>query len=161
MKATSASTKKSSKKTSESKGNGSKKRNVGEFLQETIVEAAGVAKQIEELTVKLEALKSAIRDHALPLIGSDQNSLTIDTDLGKCHIVKVKDHLVFAPGVEADVLEKNLPEELFNLLFVKKPQLRPTATDAFLRLTDEQRIQLGEPAPFLMAPRQAQVRLPK
>lgn len=138
-----------------------KKENVGEKLQVAIVEATQVAKQIDELTAKLDTLKSAIRDHALPLMGDEQNSLTIDTEFGKCHIVKVKDQLVITPGIDADVLRHTLPEDLWNLFFVLKPQLRGTAAEAFLRLSDEHRIMLGDPLPFEFQPRQAQVRLPK
>lgn len=143
------------------KKNGKKKHNIGEQLQDAIVEATALSKQIEEMTLRLETLKSAIRDHALPLMGPNQNSLAIPTELGKCHIVKVKDHIVIAPGVDADVLKHTMPDELWNVFFVMKPQLRGTAAEAFLRLNEEHRQQLGDPAPFVMMPRLAQVRLPK
>lgn len=142
------------------KKNGKKKRSVDD-LQGIIVEAAKLAAEIDKMTAALDVLKSAIRDHALALMGPEQNSLAIDTELGKCHVVKVKDHLVITPGVDADVLRHTMPEDLWNIFFVEKPQLRGTASEAFMRLNEEHRSQLGDPAPFVMMPRLAQVRLPK
>lgn len=137
-----------------------KKSNPGPKLQATIVEAANLAKEIEAKTARLEELKSEIRTVAVDLMG-DNNSFAIDTDLGKCHVVKVKDALTVAPGFDADVLKRIIPNDLWNLFFVMKPQLRSTAHDAFLSLSDEHRAQLSDPAPFVMQPRAAQVRLPK
>ena len=137
-----------------------KKRNVGTELQDTIVEAAALSEQITTMTAKLEGLKDRIRADALSIMGN-LNNIAIDTDLGKCHVVKVKDQLVLADGFDADVLQKNLPEELWNLFFVPVPQLRGTADMAYKSLTKNQRKQLGEVDPFEFAPRKAQVRLPK
>lgn len=142
------------------KKNGKKKR-TPEDLQDIIIEATKLSLEIDKQVAALEALKGAIRDNVLAMMGPDQNSFAIDTKLGKCHVVKVRDHLVIAPGVDADVLQKNMPEDLWNVFFVQKPVLRGTATEAFMRLNEEHRSQLGDPAPFVMMPRLAQVRLPK
>lgn len=137
-----------------------KKRNVGTDLQDTILEAAALSEQITSLTVRLEGLKDKIRDDALSIMG-ELNSIAIDTDLGKCHVVRVKDALTVAPGFDADVLKKTLPRDLWNLFFMMSPQLRGTAGEAYQGLTEHQRGQLGETDPFVFVPRKAQVRLPK
>jgi len=130
-------------------------------LIETIVEAAGISEQITSLTAKLEDLKQTIRQHAVPLIKDGENNVKIDTELGKCVVSMMRDHLVMAPGGDAEVLKLTLQPELWNTFFVMKPAFRTTATDAWLRLNEEQRAQLGSPVPFELAPRAAQVKLPK
>lgn len=151
------------KKTSKAKKSPPPKKqtNIGVELQETIVEASELATEIDKMNAKLETLKGAIRDHALSLLGDDQNSLTVDTKLGKCTIAKVKDAFVLSPGFEAAVLKKTMPKALWDTFFMMVPQLRGTAGDAFLRLNEKQRRELGDPTPFEFKERQAQVRLPK
>lgn len=130
-------------------------------LVDAIVDAAAINEQVLALQAKLESLKSTIRKLAIPYIEKGKTSVYIDTPIGKCHVVLVKDHLTLAEGVDAEVLQITLPGDLFNTFFAMKPALRPIATEAWKRLDDDQRTLFGLPCPFVLAPRAAQVKLPR
>src|SRR4051812_20175736 len=90
-------------------------------LFDAIIEASTIAEQVLELTTRLEALKSVIREHALPRIENGKNSVNIDTPAGRCQVVLVRDHLTLAAGVDPDALQLILPGDLYNTFFTSKP----------------------------------------
>ena len=130
-------------------------------LKSNIMAAARLAEQIAVLSASFELLKEQIRAAALPMIADGENHVKIETDLGECMVSRVKDHIAIAKGVDPEVLQLTMPSDLWNTLFVMKPVFRATAGDAWLRLKEEQRATAGDPCPFFMAHRQAQVTLPK
>jgi len=130
-------------------------------LETAVAYAYKLAKHVKEVTAALEEAKAKIRELALPMIAEGQNNVKIETSLGICTVALVKDQLGLIEGMDAEVLQYTVPDDLWNTFFVMKPVLRSTAHAAWMSLPEDRKIAMGDPCPFKLNPRQAQVTLPK
>lgn len=83
-----------------------------------IEQATMLHRQLKELTERVEALKTEIReDAARRCAKTGANQVEYQTSLGVCTVVMVKDAVRFAKGAVPIELRNVLPEKVWNGLF--------------------------------------------
>lgn len=130
-------------------------------LHDKICRAVVVRNQMVSLAEELETLKEAIRHDSEEFFEPGMTTLDIATDAGQCQVVRVKDRFGLIKGVDAESLQKLLPEETWNLFFYMKPTMRSTAAEAYKTFGQHGFIVAGYRDPFVSEPQSSQVKLPK